>query len=277
MSSTALKQLIEKDVLKNISIDDYHARNELSFSGLSRFMQSPAHYRHYIETPQDPTPAQKFGQAAHFGILQPEEFYKNYAMMPDGIDRRTKDGKAKYEEFISANLDKSIISTEDYYRVQAMTEKVLSHPIAGPLLKNGVAERSFFWTDPVSGVECRCRPDFLRNDNVIVDLKTTEDASINSFQRSLSNYKYHIQSALYLEGITQALELKSPLTEFVHLVVEKNPPYGIGLYTLDDKSLAKASDEIREALDQYALCLKTGEWPGYVNEIQNISIPPWML
>lgn len=180
-----------------------------------------------------------------------------------------------WEEWQQNNPGRIILSPEQWDQLHAMANAVHSHPAAGALLTGcpGEAEKSVYWNDATTGVLCRCRPDWWRDDNVIVDLKTTEDASPEGFAKSMANYRYDVQAAYYLDGIQKATR-KRPKA-FVFIAVEKKPPYGVGVYVLDSDSLELGRAQYQHDLRIYAECVRTGEWPGYGDKIQTISLPAW--
>lgn len=178
-------------------------------------------------------------------------------------------------EWTENNPGRIVLSPEVWDQLHAMANAVHSHPAAGALLTGcpGEAEKSVYWNDATTGVLCRCRPDWWRDDNVIVDLKTTEDASPEGFAKSMANYRYDVQAAYYLDGV-QAATRKRPKA-FVFIAVEKKPPYGVGVYVLDSDSLELGRAQYQHDLRVYAECVRTGEWPGYGDKIQTISLPAW--
>jgi len=135
--------------------------------------------------------------------------------------------------------------------------------------------------DPQTGVLCRCRPDYWRHDGIIVDLKTARDASRDGFSKSIDGWRYDVQAAYYIDGIARAraaggIDMPAPRA-FVFIAAEKAAPYGVAVYNIDAQSIAIGRREYREDLDIYAECSATGEWPGYGDKIQSISLPEWRL
>lgn len=178
-------------------------------------------------------------------------------------------------EWTENNPGRIILTPEVWDQLHEMAAAVHAHPAAGSLLTScpGEAEKSVYWIDATTGVLCRCRPDWWRDDNVIVDLKTTEDASPEGFAKSMANYRYDVQAAYYLDGIQQATR-KRPKA-FVFIAVEKKPPYGVGVYVLDSDSLELGRAQYQHDLRVYAECERSGIWPGYGDKIQTISLPAW--
>ena len=70
----------------------------ISNSGLGLIAKSPAHYQASLQMTRKQTPALQLGSAVHCAVLEPEEFGKRYALAE--FDRRTKEGKAAYQEML---------------------------------------------------------------------------------------------------------------------------------------------------------------------------------
>lgn len=199
-------------------------------------------------------------------------------------------------EWMANNGQRQVLTQEQWEQLHRMRDAVMAHPAAAALLTGapGVAERSVYWRDPVTGLLCRCRPDFWRADGIIVDVKTTEDASAEAFARSISNWRYHVQAPYYLDGInTMRSQYKPaagglampacPAKAFVFLAVEKNArvvngvALGVAVYVLDNESIELGRIEYQQDLARIAECKRAGVWPGYGDKIQPIALPQWKL
>lgn len=180
-----------------------------------------------------------------------------------------------WEEWQQNNPGRIVLSPEGWEQLHGMASAVHNHPAAGALLTSvpGAAEKSVYWIDPTTGVLCRCRPDWWRDDNLIVDLKTTEDASPEGFAKSIANWRYDVQAAYYLDGIQQATG-KRPKA-FVFIAVEKKPPFAVGVYVLDGETLEIGRAQYQQDLRAFSECERSGEWPGYGDKIQTINMPGW--
>jgi exodeoxyribonuclease VIII len=262
-------------IYHGLSNADYHSGEGISKTGLDRINRCPAFYQHCKTQPHKETPALVFGRAVHTAVLEPHLFAAEYAVVPD-IDRRTKAGKEEYAAFIVDNGDKTILTADQYARAEAIQTAVYAHPAAAALLGGqGLNEASIFWHDEASGVLCKCRPDRLRDDNIIVDVKTTTNASHEHFIRDAYNYRYHVQAAYYMDGVGAATGNEPPA--FIFLAVESEPPHLVACYMADDDMLMLGRDEYRLNLDAYAACMRTGVWGGYGDRVQPLGLPAWAL
>lgn len=254
---------------------DYHAdRSAVSNSGIGKLIQSPAHYRAYLAEEFKETPALLFGRIVHEAILEPDAF--QYVTEPVGINKRTNAGKAEYAAFLAENKGKHILSKDDEDAMKKMRDNVYAHPAAKAALTSapGKAEVSVFgYLGDNSGELCKCRPDFWREDNIIVDLKTTQEASPTSFNKSCFNFGYHRQAAFYGDLCTKAVGEQQQA--FIFIAVEKTPPYAVAVYMADPEMIEYGRWQYERALITLAECKINNHWPGYSEKIESISLPGW--
>jgi len=176
----------------------------------------------------------RIGTLTHLAVLEPDRFDSECVVMPT-MDRRTKAGK---EAWAAAEADgKKLLKPDELDQIDRMHQSLLSHPGARKALKSaGKAEQSIFAVDPATGLEMKCRPDYLTDSGWVIDLKTTTDASVESFTKSTANFRYHVQAAWYLHVIQTATGERPK--GFVFLAVEKTAPYAVQVF--------KASAELIE-------------------------------
>jgi hypothetical protein len=174
--------------------------------------------------------------------------------------------------------DKVPLRPPDWAAAKAMTAAVKAHPIAAKLLTRGQPERTLVWADPVTGMLCRAKLDWLRPDG-IVDLKTCESAADDALSKAVHNHGYYISAAFYLRGfrllgLDQA-DGREPF--FAYVCVEKEPPHLVHATQLTERTLAYGDRKVSEALEIYRDCTASGVWPGYPDdEITDIDLPGWV-
>jgi len=258
----------------------YHAHSAISKSQLDQVARSPLHYwARYLDpnrvTPE-PTAAMAIGSAVHTHVLELDQWDARYVTAPDGIDRRTKAGKAEWEAFTTASTGRAVLAKADAEQVMRMGHAVFGHPAAAMLLGlPGKAETTHMWVDAATGLQCKCRPDWLTDDGrLIVDLKTTEDASARGFARSIAQWRYHVQAAWYLDGVQQATGTRPE--QFLFVCVEKRAPFACAVYAADAEMIAAGAQTAARDLEVLATCKAGDVWPGYSDQIEPISLPAWM-
>ena len=250
------------------SADEYNLREGVRASILKEILRSPAHAREMMSNPKPPTIAMELGTLVHSAILEPDVFEK-YVVAPK-FDRRTTVGKAAAKDFEEANSDRVQVDEETFQIVGGCLESVYSHPIAKELLSQGRCEMTVTWEE--DGLKCKARPDVYQP-GILIDVKTTRDASPQGFARQVASLKYHLQAAHYLKGVSAVSGLHHET--FIFVAVETTPPFAVGVYQLDFGSLERGEYLWRQAIDRYRQCLTLDEWPAYSNEIQSLGLPAW--
>lgn len=252
----------------------YHTDiSRISKSGLDLINRAPAHYyERYLNplaTPQKETPALIIGSAVHCAVLEPEEFGKRYAVGPR-VDKRTKAGKEEWEQFLQSSAGLICIDSETATLCERIMESVRKFPAANYLLKEGKAEEPIYWTDEAIGVDCKARPDWLTSDNIIVDIKTTEDASPRGFAHSVKKYRYDVQAAFYSDGLEATS--KRACEGFFFIAVEKTPPFLCAVYYIGNDFIEEARQKYQKNLLTYKLCKESGIWNGYSEIVTKLEL-----
>jgi hypothetical protein len=74
------------------------------------------------------------GSAVHTHVLELDQWDARYVTAPEGIDRRTKVGKAEWEVFTTAATGRTVLTKADADLVMRMGRSVFGHPAAAMLL-----------------------------------------------------------------------------------------------------------------------------------------------
>jgi exodeoxyribonuclease VIII len=258
------------DGVYDISNEEYHSCEGVSRSKLILLDKSPYHYWYEIYSglseKRESTPAMNIGSAFHTLLLEPELFSTEFAVAPK-IDRRTTKGKEEYQLFMEANGSKTLLTDDQYAKASVMASHVKQHEIVTTLLDEAKFEQSIFWTDKETGIQFKTRPD-IWSSKMVVDLKTTNDASAHSFMRSALNYGYYLQAGMAFEAC-KAIGL--PFEMFVILAAEKEAPYVPAVLIMDQEALQFGIDQFQSYKKRLKACLDNDKWPGY--PVQELSIP----
>ena len=266
--------MTECGIFKELSCSDYEAIPAIRQSHLKLMGICPKAYKWSVDEmlADEPTAAMNFGTAVHWRVLQPERYLAQVAVKPD-VDRRTKVGKAEYEEFLLANPGKVIITAEEAETCQAIARELETLTAAKKFLRPAEYELTLVWRDRETGIYCKARLDcYQEHTGVVTDLKTTVSALYHRFSKSIFDYGYHQQGAWYLSGLRR---LGLPAKHFLLLACEKEPPYLNALYRLDDEVLEMARLQNEANLKKVAACQATGQWPGLDDYVQDITLPEW--
>lgn len=273
------------------SVDEatYHAdRASLSVSGAKLLVQPscPAKFRWKMDNPPETKSVWDFGHVTHrlilgkgseFVILDPEE----HGLKSDGTvaDKPAMTTMWKNAEKDARAQGMIPIHIDDHAKAVAMAQKVLTDPEAAPIFASGEAEMSIYATDPVTGIRLRGRVDWINreyhNDGTVLidDVKTSITANPIELEKRFYDLGYWMQRAWYedlliLAGLAERVD-------FVFTVVEKTEPHIVQNIRYTRAAVEEGRRANREAIDLYARCMETGDWPGYSSDIVTIGLPAW--
>lgn len=271
--------MISSGLYPGVSYHDYASWPAVRASTLNACARTMAHGRQAEIEEKDDTAALAFGTAFHSAVLEPDQFRRDYIVAP-ACDRRTRDGKEEWTAFVEASAGRLPITQADHAAAEAMIRGVYGNRDCAELLANAKArELSFVWRDDATGLMCKARIDLLTTYagwTVIVDLKSTADASRGGFQRQMTSLGYYRQLAWYRMGL-QALSPVEEPRRCALIAVEKAPPYLAKAYELDGEALAIGEQEMRELLARYAEARASGVWGGYGDDMAGLSLPTWKV
>jgi hypothetical protein len=259
----------EPGLYPDLDYDSYAAINAVNYSFLADMdRESPLHaqYRRAMGGRED-TSALMMGRALHLAILEPTKFDSEIMAIPE-IDRRTKAGKTAWQNFQRAAAGKITLEPGEMTRIREMAHAILNHKSARELFKNkGVNEMTMVWRDRVTSVLCKGRVDrwtTFEKTPCLMDLKTTRDASEYKFQRSMVDYRFNLQAALYVMGAETLQPIQNGRAQrvFMWLAVESDGPFDVGVFQADTKILEHGVMKLRDLLKTYKQCRETGVWPG---------------
>lgn len=263
---------------EGIPAEVYH-RKELGVvncGALTQLAKTPKHYRAWLAAAeQHETPALLFGRALHALVLEPDLFAREWAQQPEFGDLRTKAGKERRDDWLTSHRGVTPVSAEDWEKLQAMRDAVMAHPIAGKLFTGGVAESTAIWTDPEHALLCKARMDYhVAARGLVIDLKSTEDASESGFARSVATYRYHVQHAHYASAFQS---LGHELRAFLFVAVEKSAPYAVNVHCIDADAEARGMELRDRDMAKLNQCLQTDTWPSYEPTIHRLALPRWAM
>lgn len=265
---------------------DYYSHPALSQSKLKDLKKSPKHFwaKHIDPNRQPPieTEAMQFGAAVHTMLFEFKDFNNQYVVLQNKIDKRTKEGKLFLEKFRAENKGKIILNPEEFIIIQNIRTAVLNKKSSHVLLHNGIAEHEIYWKDEETGVECKGKLDYWIAptdkfpNGIIVDYKTTQNAELGEFANSIYKFGYYNQAAWYAWGIKE-LYKTSGFPLFIFIAGEKDPPYESNFLVADETMIRIGLQENRRLLNLYNECLNSNKWYGYIDQIQEVSLPAWII
>jgi PDDEXK-like domain of unknown function (DUF3799) len=263
----------DTQVIPALPEENYHAHPALSQSGAKLLLppSCPAIYRWHQDNPPGPDERFDIGQGAHSLLLG---VGADLVEIPADDWRR----KATQEQADTIRAAGAVpLLSRTYQLVHTMADTVRSHRLANALLTAGQPELSLFWSDPQTGAPLRGRLDYWRPDlGVIVDYKTTAGGVHPAlWGKAMADYGYCIQAAAYIDGVRATGLHHDPA--FLWVVQSKQPPHLVTVIEPDAEALAVGAQLWRQAVDIYAACTDSGQWPAYPDEISYASLPAWYV
>ena len=259
---------------ENISNAEYHGSGELSRStAWSLITTCPQKVRYDLTHRKESSPALIIGSAFHAATLEPGKFDDEFAVKPseiDGKSSKTDHYKETFKMMQKNEPNKSWLTPRDYDLVMDMAASALDHPI----LRTHMAEQSsiiegtgFF---EMEGAKCKVRPDLYNpGAGVVIDLKSTQDASEKGFAKSVRQFGYTFQACWYMHALRLIGEKPK---QFVFLAVEKSAPHLTAAYTLSATDIDKQMANMEKACKLWATCESSGVWPSYTDDVTTLDL-----
>src|SRR5690625_222350 len=232
----------------------------LSSTGAKALLDAPARYRYEQEHREHKkvcdvghaVPAEALGVGLDLAVIPAEH------LAADGAAST----KAAREFIAEARLDGRVpLKAAEALEIRTIAANILAHPDARAIFSEGDPEISIYAKDPATGTTMRGRIDWLR-DNAAIDLKTIgRSARPDAFARQAADMGYDVQWGWYrtiLRELGRAEDFP-----FIHVVAETKPPYLVSVVRFGPEDMEVGNRRARQALDIYARCVETGEWPGY--------------
>lgn len=267
--------------------DEYHSLYSISKSKIDLFCDDPASLVWQKTAPVDfdKVSALDFGTYFHTYVLEPDKFKDSFKVLPEFNRRKPAEKQAELDMIEQWKIDGiSPVSHEEMKKLEIMKKSVFAHPTANAIFSaNGVSERSFFWKDNNSGVDCRCRPDWLvdlsenklpfateDSTHLVVDLKTTSD--INRIDKTVEEYRYYVQDAFYTRGVESVIEFSKVdfLFVFASTVIDCGR-YPVRVVRLSNPAKVDGNLAVDSALFSIAESIENDNWLSVIE----IDRPYW--
>ena len=253
---------------------EYHGSGELSRSTARTLKQpSPAKVRYDMNHPKPSSPALVIGSGFHTATLEPEKLDDEFAVKPSEIDGqgpRTKHYKEAFELMQKSEPDKQWLAPADYDLILEMAGSALDNPVLRHYMAdiNKVVEGTGYFE--MEGAKCKVRPDlYVPGAGVVIDLKSTQDASNRGFTKSVRQFGYLFQACWYMHALRLLGEKPK---QFVFIAVEKTAPYATAAYTIKESDINKQFSNMERACQLWATCQSSGIWPGYSDMVETLDL-----
>jgi hypothetical protein len=252
----------------------------LSHSTLSLLAKSPIHFKQYYTIPDDD---EQDSNSIILGNITDHLLLGSqlpYFILDEGIDLRTKDGKAIKEE--AEKSGKQVIKRSQYDIGVSMADAVLLNRTAAHVFKKeaeAINQKRIDWKDERTGIKLKGFIDrVIPSIGRMIELKTSKDASPKWFTRNYFDYGYHRQAALYFDGCKQN---NITITDSCCIVVENSPPFNVAVYYITPETLLRGREDYSRLIDTFIRCRDEGlfelSYDAYSpSGIYDINVPTWL-
>lgn len=247
-----------------LSNDEYHAdKDYLSSSQIKVGHRDPLFYRHYIidgngEEKKD-TEALIKGLFGHTFLLEPHELDNEFFIHDGELTKKGEIPKTKLKEYLHEFPTLKPVPRHYVEWAQRAKENIYNYDAAYDLMfkdEDGENEVSYFNKCKRTGERLRVRPDrLLLNRKIIVDLKTTRNASYEAFRRdALFKFHYDLSAYMYSDQIHQ---IENVLCEFIWVVVGTDEHAPIAVYPVGTKTLLSGQEKFVKGLKNMSYASQT--------------------
>lgn len=237
--------MISREHQKNDSMQDYLKSKNNSSSDLKAILKTTKDYL-LTKNPDielfETTKAMIQGTVLHSMILEPDIESKDYVVFneenrPEQDKTMRSNINKEWKAEMQKEADKEgkvLISTDDLLENQKIVKEFKKNKKAMQLLEGTVSEQSFYFSQPFLDIEfkAKIRPDAIDEEigkgrPKMVSLKTTTDASPDSFYRTAGNLMYHLSDAYYLKWLEF---ITGEEFQLYQIVLQTKPPYHVVIY-----------------------------------------------
>lgn len=266
---------MDEEIIRGMSDEEYFALDRISKHDTDLFDKNPHAFFLRKNMPKpEPTDYMRLGTAVHRKLLQPSEFEKSYAIIPETIKIRR--GK-EWEAFAAEHEGKECLKIEQFSKINAMAESLAqTDEVRGIFDDVPFEDREVVLLSEIDGIPVKSKVDMISlTDHLIIDVKTASDASPEAFMRQAADLSYDVQAAFYL---LNAENNGINADTFGFYVVENEYPYTTGIYTFSRFSdfVLAGEKELGRRLAEYKKIIEStvdliGD--GWVRH--NMELPPW--
>jgi hypothetical protein len=229
--------------------------------------------------PREATAAQEHGSLIHRLVLGAGDDIE----VIDAPDWRTKAAKEQRDDARTAGRIPVLVAdhAEAEVAARAIADALAAFGIDLSGGEAGESEVMLSWHERSArgSVLCRGMLDrlVLGRSGIIYDLKTTPNAHPQACARRVADLGYDIQAAAYTSAVEKLRPDLVGRVEFVFVFAETEPPYCVTPMKPGGMMREFGLTRWQRAVEVWAACLADGRWPGYVESITQLELPPWVM
>lgn len=258
----------EVGIIEGLNYETYRSAPGIAGSDLETILDSPAAFHHGQR--MEETDEMQFGTLFHSLLLTGRADYhvKPETYDAEGVAKKWNGNATVCKQWLADHADhadKPIIPALGHHSAAmlvSMVTKVKAHPIASALLARLKPEVSIFARHEEDGILCKGRLDGLISEgtNIVVEVKTTRDASTAAFSREIWKRGYYKKAAWYRMLLHNMK--RSPM-EYWFIAVENDGQARVNVRRLAERAMDKGDFDNDDTLALYRKCRMANHWPEF--------------
>ena len=265
--------------------DVYDAHPAMRRSDFALFLDDPGLYEYHVVQgqPRKSSAAMEFGTLVDRALLVPHWRESIVEIPADVLGAGGRRAGARWKEFESAHAGAVLCKPGD--PLLGIARALAAHKVAAGLLDAAgdvhaggavVVDSALGQLGPIKAQADKLIP-LADGRTMIVDLKTSADASPRGFAASVAKYRYHVQQLWYQDVFCGLYGEPAEQWPFVFVVMQTTPPYRVEVYDLDQAWLDHAARVVDEAAERFAACAASGVWArASADTIVTLGMPEWV-
>jgi len=257
---------------------DYLLIDAFSASQAKEILKSPSHLAEFQRRGPD-TDALRMGSLFDTMLFDGGSIKQHFAKTPltyindKGEDKLwAKRGNSGAARKIKEKLEEDgqlLVKRDDWEAAEEMVAAATGYPPIQRVLSKGTAQVTMIWIDSETGVLCKGRVDWWRDD-FLADLKSILAGGAQQLRwpREAKKYSYHVQAGCYVSG--RAHLCGGEIVPFKFIVVEKKAPYPRMVYRTGEQTMKKGESDWRAALRLYVDCRDRNDWSRGYSEAEEV-------
>lgn len=262
-----------------MSREEYDAIPAFSQTALKKWMalsEIPSEFKFWLDN-RDSEPQSEallLGSALDCLLLEPDDFDDKFVVAPEGINRRTKEGKDAWQKIVDSG--KTILTHDQSASVASMARALKSNESTRDVFH--YCKKAVICAE-IEGFPCKGEIDlFNPNTEHLPDLKTCRDVAPSAFAKSAADLGYDIQAEFY-RALARANGIEKNVFDWV--CVRNSEPWTVAVYTFsplesdDDAYVADAAmRRIIDAMQSLARQIESGSFEDCA-DWRRIKWPSW--
>ena len=190
-------------IIHNLPWADYIQGGFLGSSALDEFPRmsreawSAKHQEGNSYSDDSDSKAVALGSALDCLVTDPLAWDEKFAVRPDGLDGRTKEGKAWAAEAGS----RSILTADEHAQVVEAHKRVMHAIKLDETINHGTARYQVTFRGEINGINVQTRPDIWIGETeratILTDLKYVNSTNFDGFDRQFVTGRYFLQAGLF--------------------------------------------------------------------------------